>query len=244
MTTAIGKLFRSTAIGLSTVACVGVFGVLASSAHAQTTKGIVAGEEMQHWKDKDKPGDGVAEVVMQDGTDPMACRIEASVKGGNNCTKVMCKGEAPVFTESVQSKMAAKKIAMATAKAHYVHFLQEEITSKRATDMINSAIKKEGGADAGTSATSGYVNAESIREQASALIKGFSVVEDGYTKEGNDLVAYVIGGVSCMTQRAADNLSAGNKANNATTGSGSAAGGTAAGPAAVPSKRRAGADSM
>ena len=241
MTTAIGKFFRNTAIGLSTVAALGM---LATSAHAQATKGIVAGEEMQHWKDKDKPGDGVAEVVLQDGNDPMACRIEVSVKGGNNCTKVMCKGEAPVFTDSVQSKMAAKKIAMATAKAHYVHFLQEEITSKRATDIINSAIKKEGGADAGTSVTSGNVTADSIREQASALIKGFAVVEDGYSTEGKDLVAYVIGGVSCMTQRAADNLSAGNKTNNATTGSGSAAGGTAGGPAAVPSKRRAGADSM
>lgn len=238
MTTAIGKFFRNTAIGLSTVAALGM---LATSAHAQATKGIVAGEEMQQWKDKDKPGDGVAEVVLQDGNDPMACRIEISVKGGNNCTKVMCKGEAPVFTDSVQSKMAAKKIAMSTAKAHYVHFLQEEITSKRATDIINSAIKKEGGADAGTSATSGFVSADSIREQASAFIKGFSVVEDGYSKEGNDLVAYVIGGVSCMTQRAADNLSAGNKTNNAT---GSGAGGTAGGPAAVPSKRRAGADSM
>ena len=76
------------------------------------------------------------------------------------------------------------------------------------------------------------------------MIKGFAVVEDGYSTEGKDLVAYVIGGVSCMSQRAADNLSAGNKTNNATTGSGSAAGGSAGGPAAVPSKRRAGVESM
>jgi hypothetical protein len=239
MTTTIGKWMFGAARGVTAAA---VLGILTVPVHAQSTNGIVAGEEMQQWTAKDKPGDGKAEVLVQDGNDPMACRLSVSVKGGNNCTKVMCKGEAPVFTSSIQSKMAAKKIALSTAKAHYVHFLQEEINSKRSTDIINSAIKKEGGADAGTNATSGNVNAESIREQASANIKGFAVIEDGMTKDGNDLVAYVIGGVSCLTQKGADNLSAGNKTNNA-TGSG---GGTseAAGPAATPSRRRAGADSM
>ncbi len=243
MTTTTGK-FLSRAARATSLAV--ALGALATTAFGQAVNGIVAGEEFVGWKEKDKPGDGKAEVLLPVGNDPMGCRLEISLKGGNNCTKVMCKGEAPVFTSSVQSKMAAKKIAMSKAKAQYVHFLQEEINSKSSTDIISSAIKKEGGADAGTNATSGYVTAETIREQASALIKGFAVVEDGYYKEGNDLVAYVIGGVSCLTQRASDNLSAGNKANNATTGSdGGSTGSAGAGaPAAMPSKRRAGAESM
>lgn len=233
MTTTIGKkhVLNGALVSL-------LLGLGASCAMAQSPSGVAAGEEMQKWVSGDKPGDGKADVLVQDGNDPQACRLSISVKGGG-CTKVMCKGEAPVFTNSVQSKMAAKKIALSTAKAHYVHFLQEEINSKRSTDTINSAIKKEGGADAGTTAASGYVNAESIKEQASALIKGFVVIEDGFAKEGDELVAYTIGGVSCVSQRGADNLSAGNKTNNATSAVGGA---TAGGGAAVPSRRRAGVD--
>lgn len=181
---------------------------------AQNAPAAAPGPEMQNWKAPDKSGDGKAEVVLADGVDPAGCRISVSVKG-NSCTKVMCKGEQPIFTNSSQSIMAAKRISLSMAKAHYVHFLQEEINSKRATDVIDAAIKKEGGADAGTKATSGYVSSQTIREQASQLIKGFSVVEDGVTVEGSNKVAYTIGGVSCVTQKAADNLSAGNKTNMA-----------------------------
>lgn len=172
------------------------------------------GAEMQNWKAPDKPGDGQAEVVLADGVDPAGCRISVSVKG-NSCTKVMCKGEQAIFTNSTQSVLAAKKISLSMAKAHYVHFLQEDINSKRATDSIDAAIKKEGGANAGTNTSSGYVSSQTIREQASHLIKGFAVIEDGVTAEGDGKVAYTIGGVSCVTQKAADNLSAGNKTNMA-----------------------------
>ena len=242
MKIAIGTSWSSAARALGTSF---VVGLSAAAVYGQAAD--APGKVKQEWTIPDKPGDGKASVVASDGNDPMACRLEVSVKGGDNCTKVMCKGEAPVFTSSVQSKLAAKKIAMSTAKAHYVHFLQEEITSKRTTDMINSAILKEGGPDAGTQAVSGFVNAESIHEQASAFIKGFSVIEDGvYLLDGKQ-VAYTIGGVSCLTQRAADNLSAGNKTNNATIGSGSKPAGAdneSGAAQEAPVKRRAGADSM
>ncbi len=202
------------------------------------------GPEKQEWAAKDKPGDGVAEVVLQDGSTPMACRIEISLKGGPGCTKVMCKGEQTVMTDSAQSMMAAKKIALSVAKAHYTHFLQEEINSKRATDLIDAAIRNEGGPNPGTQASSGYVSSSTIREQASALIKGFTVVEDGFEKMGNQQVAYVIGGVSCMTQRAADNLSAGNRRDNSTPPAGAAGNAPLGEGAAVPARRRAGADQM
>ncbi len=204
-----------------------------------------AGPEKQDWAAKDKPGDGVAEVILQDGSTPMACRLEISVKGGNGCTKVMCKGEQVAMTSSAQSMLAAKKIALSQAKAHYVHFLQEEINSKRVTDTIDAAIKNEGGPTPGTQASSGYVTSSTIREQASGLIKGFVVIEDGFEKLGNDQVAYAIGGVSCLTQKGADNLSAGNRRDNSTptpmAGQNGAAGGE---PGVVPARRRAGADQM
>lgn len=202
-------------------------------------------EEYQTWTSKDKPGDGVAEVVLSDGPTPMACRVEVSVKGGPSCSKVMCKGEQTVMTASPQSMMAAKQIAMSKAKAHYTHFLQEEINSKRVTDLIDAAIANEGGPTPGTQASSGYTTAQTIREQASALIKGFAVIEDGFEKMGNGQVAYVIGGVSCLSQKAADNMSAGNRRDNSTPPSSGMGGGQSdGGPAAVPARRRAGADQM
>lgn len=188
---------------------------MGSSASFAQNAPAPAGNLERNWKAPDKPGDGVAETVIADGVDPGACRIAVSVKG-NACTKVICKGEQAVFTNSSQSIMAAKRISMSVAKAHYVHFLQEEINSKRATDTIDAALKKEGTADAGTSASSGYVTSQSIREQASALIKGFAVIEDGVvTDEAGGKVAYTIGGVSCVTQRAADTLKAGNATDTA-----------------------------
>jgi len=242
MKTAIGKSWNTAVRALSASL---TLGLVAAAANGQSAE--APGKVMQEWAVPDKPGDGKASVVIPDGNDPMGCRLEVSVKGGDNCSKVMCKGEAPVFTSSVQSKMAAKKIAMSTAKAHSVHFLQEEINSKRATDMINSAIQKEGGPDAGTQAVSGYVNAESIREQASALIKGFSVIEDGFYLLDGKQVAYAVGGVSCLSQRAADNLSSGNKTNTATTGVGAKPTTGANDPGTAqeaPVKRRAGAEAM
>jgi len=202
-------------------------------------------EEYQTWTSKDKPGDGVAEVVLSDGPTPMACRVEISIKGGPNCSKVMCKGEQTVMTQSPQSMMAAKQIAMSKSKAHYTHFLQEEINSKRVTDLIDAAIANEGGPTPGTQASSGYMSAQTIREQASALIKGFAVIEDGFEKMGNGQIAYVIGGVSCLSQKAADNMSAGNRRDNSTPppNMGGASQGEG-GPATVPARRRAGADQM
>jgi len=232
-------------VGKCALAAVLVGGsILAGSVAAQQGPGS-PGPQKEQWTAPDKPGDGVAEVVLPDGSDPMACRLSASVKGGASCTKVLCKGESPVFTNSVQSKMIAKRNALSIAKAHYAHFLQEEVNSKRTVDMVSSALRKEGTADAGTSATSGQVVTESISEHASELIKGFVVVEDGFAAEGNEAVAYVIGGVSCVTQRGADNLKAGNRA-NMSTGVGGGAGGGAAGNgmAPVPSRRRAGMDQM
>jgi hypothetical protein len=155
----------------------------------------------------------------------------------------MCKGEQVVMTQSPQSMMAAKQIAMSKAKAHYTHFLQEEINSKRVTDMIDAAISNEGGPNPGTQASSGYVTSGTIREQASALIKGFAIIEDGFEKMGNGQVAYVIGGASCMSQRAADNLSAGNRRDNSTPPPGGAPAGQGE-PSTAPSRRRAGADQM
>ena len=228
-----------------TLASVLTVGLLAATAYGQSADS--PGPVKQQWETPDTPGDGKASVVAPDGNDPMGCRVEVSVKGGDNCTKVMCKGEVPIFTSSLQSKMAAKKIAMSTAKAHYVHFLQEEIISKRTTDIINSAILKEGQLDPGTQAQSEYASAESIHEQASAFIKGFSVIEDGVYLQDGKPVAYVIGGVSCLTQRAADNLRAGNKTNNATVGAGSKPAGGAIDSGAAqeaPAKRRAGAEAM
>lgn len=202
------------------------------------------GAEKQEWSAADKPGDGVAEVVLPDGSLPMACRIEISLKGGDGCTKVMCKGEqVVVIMGSPQSMLAAKKIAMSQAKAHYTHFLKEEINSKRVTDTIDAAVSHEGGPTPGTQASSGYTSSSTIREQASALIKGFAVIEDGFEKMGNGSVAYAIGGVSCLTQRAADNLSAGNRRDNATPSSANQ-GGAPADAAMTPSRRRAGADQM
>ena len=209
----------------------------ATQAYAQ------AGPEKQEWIAMDRPGDGVAEVVLTDGTTPMACRLEISVKGGPGCTKVMCKGEQVVMTGSPQSMLAAKKIALSQAKAHYAHFLQEEINSKRVTDTIDAAIANEGSPTPGTQASSGYTSSTTIREQATALIKGFSVIEDGFEKMGNGSVAYAIGGVSCLTQRGADNLSAGNRRDNATPTAGSQ-GGIPSDAAVTPTRRRAGADQM
>jgi len=202
------------------------------------------GPEQQQWQAPDKPGDGIAEVSLSDGPTPMACRVEISVKGGSNCSKVMCKGEQVAMTQSPQSMMAAKQIALSRAKAHYTHFLQEEINSKRVTDLIDAAISNEGGPNPGTQASSGYVSSSTIREQASALIKGFAVIEDGFDKMGNGTVAYVIGGASCLSQRAADNLSAGNRRDNAIPSGGNVSPGQADGPASAPVRRRAGADQM
>lgn len=217
--------------------CASMLAVLSTKVGAQ------AGPEKRDWAANDKPGDGVAEVVLSDGNTPMACRLEISVKGGPGCTKVMCKGEQVAMTGSAQSMLAAKKIALSQAKAHYTHFLQEEINSKRVTETIDAAIKNEGGPTPGTQTSSGYVSSSTIREQASALIKGFTVIEDGFEKLGTDQVAYVLGGVSCLTQRAADNMSAGNRRDNATP-TGAAQADAPADAAPVPTRRRAGADQM
>lgn len=202
-----------------------------------------AGPEKQSWTAPNKPGDGVAEVVLPDGSTPMACRLEISVKGGPGCSKVMCKGEQVVMTGSPQSMLAAKKIALSQAKTHYTHFLQEEINSKRVTDTIDAAIANEGGPTPGTQASSGYVSSSTIREQATAMIKGFVLIEDGFEKMGNGQVAYAIGGASCITQRAADNMSAGNRRDNAASPS-SGLSGLPAESITTPSRRRAGADEM
>ena len=231
--TTIGKF---NPIGAALILCICVF---AGVVNAQGK------EEYQNWTAKDKPGDGVAEVLLSDGPTPMACRVEISVKGGPSCSKVMCKGEQVAATQSPQSMMAAKQIAMSKAKAHYTHFLQEEINSKRTTDLIDAAIVNEGGPTPGTQASSGYISGQTIKEQASALIKGFAVVEDGFEKMGNGQVAYVIGGVSCLSQKAADNMSAGNKRDNSTPPAGMGAGPKDdGGPAAVPARRRSGADQL
>ena len=198
------------------------------------------GPEKKEWEAKDKPGDGVAEVLLPDGTTPMACRVEVSLKGGPGCTKIMCKGEQVVMTQSPQSMRAAKEIALTRAKAHYTHFLKEEIQSTRVTELIDKAISNEGGENPGTVTSSGYISSATIKEQASALIKGFTVVEDGIEQSGGGSIAYVIGGVSCMTQRAADNSSAGNKRDNSTN-SGAAPGKTRADSQ---QRRRAGNDQM
>jgi hypothetical protein len=224
------------------VAALLVIGAMITGSATAQNDAATPGQQKQQWNTPDKPGDGVAEVVLADGADPMACRLSVSLKGGNSCTKVLCKGETAVFTNSVQSKLVAKRNALSIAKAHYVHFLQEEINSKRSVDMITSAIRKEGTADAGVSATSGQVTAESINERASELIKGFVVIEDGFTRQENETVAYVIGGVSCITQRGADTLKAGNKANM--SNGGGAGSEPVNAPAANPSRRRAGVDQM
>ena len=187
---------------------------------------------------------GKAEVVVADGADPHGCRISVSVKGAG-CSKVMCKGEQAIFTNSSQSILAAKKISLSVAKAHYVHFLQEEINSKRTTDMIDAAIKKEGGPDAGTAASSGYVSSQNIREQAGALIKGFSVIEDGVTTdESGGKVAYTIGGVSCLTQQAADSQNAGHRTDSAAGGQQSGNQSTSQPSSQPANSRRRGSDQM
>ncbi len=214
-----------------------VWAGMASHAAAQS------GPEMRDWSAQNKPGDGVVEVVLTDGSTPMSCRLEISVKGGPGCTKVMCKGEQVVMTSSAQSVLAAKKIALSQAKAHYTHFLQEEINSKRVTETIDTAIANEGGQTPGTQTSSGYVSSSTVREQASALIKGFAVIEDGFESLGNQQVAYVIGGVSCLTQRAADNMNAGNRRDNAAYGNSGSAGGPA-NAMMTPMRRRAGVDQM
>lgn len=202
-------------------------------------------EEYQQWTAKDKPGDGVATVVLPDGNTPGACRLDISLKGGPDCSYVKCKGEQPVFTQSAQSMMAAKQIALSVAKAHYIHFLQEEIKSKRATDMINAAIQNEGGPNGGTQESNGYAMSSSIREQASAIISGFAVVEDGFETIDNKKIAYVIGGSSCISQKAANNLSSGNRRDNSTQPSNTGGGRqneSGSGPA--PTRRSAGNDQM
>jgi hypothetical protein len=203
---------------------------LAGTAAAQQT-----GPEMQNWSAPDKKGDGVAEVVVADGVDPIGCRVAVSV-AGNSCAKVVCKGEQAVFSNSSQSIQAARKIAMSMSKAHYVHFLKEEINSKQAIDTISAAVSNEGGATPGTRESHGQVITQRIREQASGMIKGFSVIEDGVrTDESGKRVAYVIGGASCKSQQVADQMAAGN-ASNGTYG---AAQGQSAAPAPSESRRRA-----
>lgn len=203
---------------------------LAGSASAQQ-----AGPEMQNWTAPDKKGDGVAEVVVADGVDPIGCRVAVSV-AGNQCTKVVCKGEQAIFSNSPQSIQAARQIAMSMSKAHYVHFLKEEINSKRAIDTISAAVASEGGANPGTRESHGQVMTQRIREQASGMIKGFSVIEDGVrADETGKRVAYVIGGASCKSQAAADKMAAGN-ASNAAHGAGH---GQPAAPAPSESRRRA-----
>lgn len=194
-----------------------------------------AGPEMQNWTAPDKKGDGVAEVVVADGVDPIGCRVAVSV-AGNACTKVMCKGEQAIFSNSPQSVQAARRIAMSMAKAHYVHFLQEEINSKVAIDTISAAVSNEGGSKPGTRESHGQVITQRIREQAAAMIKGFSVIEDGVrADETGKRVAYVIGGASCKSQQAANQMAAGNAA-TAGNGMGQA---PAAAPAPAESRRRA-----
>jgi hypothetical protein len=234
------QIGKSSKAGMPLAATMMALVICAASAavSAQNAPAAPAGNEINGWKSPDTPGDGKAEVVLADGTDPAACRVAVSVKG-SSCTKVLCKGEQAVFTNSSQSILAAKRIALSVAKAHYVHFLQEEINSKRATDTIDSAIKKEAGGNAGTSATSGYVVSQSIREQASALIKGFAVIEDGVvTDEAGGKVAYAVGGVSCVTQNAADSLNARNASNSA-SGQGQSGTGPASGAQPANSRRRA-----
>ena len=234
----IGKAQHKTGTRSATLLNIVLATVLARGALAVQAQTVTTGPEISGWKAPDKPGDGKAEVVLADGATPAACRVGISTRGAS-CSKIVCKGEQAVFTNSSQSILAAKRISMSIAKAHYVHFLQEEINSKRATDIIEGALKKEGGPDAGTSASSGYVASQNIREQASALIKGFVVIEDGITTdESGGKVAYTIGGVSCITQNAADNSRNGNATNSATNGQGNNANG---GQQAAPgdSRRRA-----
>jgi hypothetical protein len=230
-----GSLKFKTAIALT-------FILFVTIAHSQNE--LRPGPQRQQWNAPDVPGDGKVEVNLKDGADPMACRVSVSIKGGANCQKVLCRGESAVYTNSVQSRLAAKKIAMSIAKAHYVHFLQEEVSSQSNTDIISSAIKKEGGVDAGTAVTNGNVTTQSIREQASGLIKGFTVIEDGYDVDGNDQVAYVLGGASCVTQRAADTLGNGNKTNNGANSSYGGSNSNQSGQTPSSSRRRAGADDM
>jgi hypothetical protein len=194
-----------------------------------------AGPVMQNWTAPDKKGDGVAEVVLADGVDPIGCRVGVSV-AGNACTKISCKGEHAVMTNSSQSIQAARRIALANAKAHYIHFLKEEIHSKAAIDTISSAISNEGGANPGTRSSHGEVMTTRIREQASGMISGFSVIEDGVrTDEAGKRMAYVIGGASCKSQQAAAQMAAGNPGNGAHAGHNPAA----AAPAPAESRRRA-----
>ena len=223
----------------------GVFTLICSLALATVSQVAIAqsGPLNQRWGAKDKPGDGVVEVVLPDGATPMGCRMEISLKGGSNCSKVFCRGDQTAITQSPQSMMAAKRIALSVAKAHYVHFLTEEINSQRTTNIISEAIKLEGGPSAKTEASDGYSNVQDIREQASALIKGFAVVEDGFEKIGDGYNAYVIGGVSCLSQQAADNLNAGNQRDNATFPGANAPAGQG-NNSVTPMRRRAGADQM
>lgn len=215
-------------IGKPTLAAVLL--ALAGAATAQQ-----AGPEMQNWTAPDKKGDGIAEVVIADGVDPIGCRVAVSV-AGNSCTKVVCKGEQAIFSNSPQSIQAARRIAMSMSKAHYVHFLKEEINSKQAIDTISAAVSNEGGAKPGTRESHGQVITQRIREQASGMIKGFSVIEDGVrADETGKRVAYVIGGASCKSQQAADQMAAGNASNGAY----GAPQGQPAAPAPSESRRRA-----
>lgn len=196
-----------------------------------------AGPEMQNWTAPDTKKDGVAEVVLADGADPIGCRAAVSV-AGNSCKKVLCKGEQAIFTNSSQSIQAARRIALSTAKAHYAHFLTEQITSKLAVDTITAAVVNEGGANPGSKASHGQLITQKIREQASEMIKGFSVIEDGVkTDEAGNRVAYVIGGASCKSQQAADALRAGNAVNSAQAGMQTHP--SAVAPAPTESRRRA-----
>lgn len=215
-----------TTIGKAALAAV----VLALVAPAMAQQ---AGPTMQNWTAPNKPGDGVAEVVLADGVDPMACRVGVSV-AGNACAKVTCKGEHAIMTNSSQSIQAARRIALANAKAHYVHFLKEEINSKVAIDTISNAISNEGGANPGTRSSHGELITTRIREQASGMISGFSVIEDGVrTDEAGKRVAYVLGGASCKSQQAAAQMAAGNPG-----GASGARGQGAAASAAAPAESR------
>jgi hypothetical protein len=217
-----------TTIGKAALAAV----VMALAAPAMAQQ---AGPVMQNWTAPNKPGDGVAEVVLADGVDPIGCRVGVSV-AGNACAKISCKGESAIFTNSSQSIQAARRIALANAKAHYVHFLKEEINSKAAIDTISSAVANEGGANPGTRESSAQLITTRIREQASGMITGFSVIEDGVrTDEAGKRVAYVIGGASCKSQQAAAQMSAGDSGHAGPAGRSPA---TAA-PSPAESRRRA-----
>jgi hypothetical protein len=151
------------------------------------------------WPKEEAPGGDKAVAVVPAGADPDGCQVTVSRRYG--CEAILCRGTQSITFNDKRGVLTAQKIALAQAKSHMSAFFDESIKRKETINLLDVALKKEGGKSPTSERTTGESVVTTIESATENLLRGVAVVEQGSDVEGGEVWAVVA--TSCGTRNAA-----------------------------------------